>query len=354
MEASKKYRESINDRFLNFLGDVILQPYSIFRHVWKQAILLMGMITFGASIFIYYQALDPLSAIVASVSTISTIGFYAPPLGSMPSLEKVLLILIMIVSVGSAASMVQGVVTSVVKKELWTEDLDEMRIKRMDKHIIVLGYSQIGRYISQRLIEMGYKFCVITRVKENIKELQELGIPFILSDLKSPVDALNNAKINTASAIIMALENDDTNMLFALTAKFMNKSIRTIAINNDRLLIEGMKKAGIDVVLPIYSMVGSVAAYSVISDNILGVIHGGDNALAGRHIVQVEVRDNSKLDGASLKEVQVDVLSIIRDSKMVRFLTPDFKVIRGDKLMCLTDHESLKYLNQMNSTDNDQ
>jgi len=350
MEASKRYRESINDRFLNFLGNVVLQPYSIFRHVWRQMTLLIGMIAFGAFIFMYYQALGPLSSIVASVSTISTIGFYAPPLGSMPSLEKVLLILIMLVSVGSAASMVQGVVTSVVKRELWTEDLDKMRIERMDDHIIVLGYSQIGRYIAQRLIEMGYKFCVITRVKENIKELQDLSIPFILSDLKSPVDVLNQAKISTASAIILALENDDTNMLFALTAKFMNRETRSIAINNNRLLMEGMKKAGIDVVLPIYSMVGSVAAYSVVSDNVLGAIHGGDSALAGRHIVQEDVRENSKLDGAALKDVQVDVLLIIRDNRMIRFLTPDFKVVHGDKLMCLTDHESLKYLNQMNST----
>jgi len=348
LNRDNKYKDTKIDRINNFIDSIVLQPYSVLKHIWKQLLLLTAMISFGALIFIYYQALDLLSAIVASVSTISTIGFYAPPLNSMPNLEKVLLIVIMIVSVGSAASMVQGVVTSVIKRELWTEDIDKMRIQRMSGHVIVLGYSHIGRYVAQRLIEMNYKFCIVTREKENLKELQELNIPFILSDLKSPVEVLDQAKVSEASTIVLALENDDTNMLYALTAKFMKKDIRIIAINNDYKLLDGMKKAGIDVVLPIYFMVGSVAAYSVASEHVLGAIQGGDAIIAGRHIVQIDVRKGSKLEGTAIKNIPVDVLMLIRNSEIIRYITPESIVMNGDRLVCLTDHESIKILNQMN------
>ncbi|MGC8557422.1 MAG: potassium channel family protein [Nitrososphaeria archaeon] len=348
MKGDNKYKDTKKDRLYDLVESVLFQPYAVIKHIWKQLVLLGAMISFGAAIFMNYQALDPLSAVVASISTISTIGLYAPPLNTMPSLEKILLIVIMIVSVGSAASMVQGVVTSVIKRELWTEDIDKMRIQRMSGHVIVMGYSQIGRYVAQRLIEMNYKFCVVTRVKENVKELQELNIPFILSDLKSPVEVLTMAKISDATAIVLALENDDTNMLYALTAKFMKNGIRIISINNDHKLMDGMKKAGIDVVLPIYFMVGSVAAYSVASEHVLGAIQGGDSNISGRHIVQIDVNKGSELDGASLKDIPVDVLMIIRNGELMKYNTPDTRVMHDDKLICLTDHDSIKKLNDMN------
>jgi voltage-gated potassium channel len=348
LKADNKYKDTKTDRIYDFVESVFFQPYAVIKHIWKQLLLLGAMISFGAAIFMTYQALDPLTAVVASISTISTIGLYAPPINSMPDLEKILLIVVMLVSVGSAASMVQGVVTSVVKRELWSEDIDKMRIQRMSGHVIVMGYSQIGRYVAQRLIEMNYRFCVVTRVKENIKELQDLNIPFIISDLKSPVEVLTMAKVSDASAIVLTLENDDTNMLYALTAKFMKNGIRIISINNDHKLMDGMKKAGIDVVLPIYFMVGSVAAYSVVSEHVLGAIQGGDINISGRHIVQINVNRGSLLDGTSLKDIPVDVLMIIRNGELMKYNTPDTTVMHDDKLICLTDHDSIKKLNQMN------
>ena len=343
-----KYRDAAADRFYDFVDDVLFQPYSILRHIWRQLAVLTAMVIAGAAFFIYFQALDPLTALVASVSTISTIGFYAPPLSSMPNLEKVLLILIMIVSVGSAASMVQGVVSSVVRRELWTEDMDRRRIRRMEGHVIILGYTQIGRYVAQRLIEMGDRFCVVTRNRDNLKELQDLNIPFVFSDMKSPVDALTQANVQGASAIVLALEDDDVNMLYAMTARFMNGLIKEISVNNDRRLADGMRKAGIDVVLPIYSMVGSVAASSVHSGGILGAIFDGEGGLAGGHIVRVDVARGSGLDGAALREIPAHVVLVIRGKDTLEYLPPDFRTMAGDGLICLADNRGARLLNEMN------
>jgi hypothetical protein len=79
------------------------------------------MFVSGAAILGSYNHLPPLSAILASVSTITTIGLYVPNQGNfqtMPSLEAALLIVMIIVSVGAGASIVQSTVGTVAKGAL--------------------------------------------------------------------------------------------------------------------------------------------------------------------------------------------------------------------------------------------
>jgi Trk-type K+ transport system membrane component len=77
------------------------------------------MFIFGAVIFSVFEHLPPLDAMLASVSTITTIGLYVPNGGNFLTLnrtEATLLILMIIVSVGAGASIVQSTVNSVVKR----------------------------------------------------------------------------------------------------------------------------------------------------------------------------------------------------------------------------------------------
>ena len=53
-------------------------PYLLIRHIWIQLLVLASMFLAGAFIFQHYQGLDWLSALLGSVSTITTIGIYAP------------------------------------------------------------------------------------------------------------------------------------------------------------------------------------------------------------------------------------------------------------------------------------
>ena len=85
-------------------------------------------IFFGAAIFWHYQGLDWLTALLGSVSTVTTIGLYAPNIVSMPQTEKILLIIVIIVSVGSAASLVQALVSSITRKVMFSLNLTEMPI----------------------------------------------------------------------------------------------------------------------------------------------------------------------------------------------------------------------------------
>jgi len=168
MTSLHKYKLRTSIRARVFIDTLFLHPYSVFKHVWKQLLVLSFMIGFGAYVFYYFQKLDPVSALLASVSTISTIGLYAPPITEIPVVEKFLLIGIILTSVGSAASLVQGVVNSVVKTDLWLDEVQKSKVKYMKGHIIILGYTHIGRYVAERLITSKRDFCVITRKKKTL------------------------------------------------------------------------------------------------------------------------------------------------------------------------------------------
>ncbi|MGC9209422.1 MAG: potassium channel family protein [Nitrososphaeria archaeon] len=346
-ERKLKYRPPLSIRFRVYLETLILHPYPVMKHIWKQLLVLFSMIAFGAYVFSYFQRLDPLSALLASVSTISTIGLYAPPITSIPNIEKVMLIGIILTSVGSAASLVQGIVNSVVKTDLCIDEVQRTKIKYMKNHVIIIGYTQIGKYVADRLIEMKKDFCVITRRKENVKELQDRGIPYVPSDLSSPIDALNAANVQSASVIISALESDELNLLYALTTMHMNPQIRTVTINNSDQIYESLKEAGVHVVIPIYRLIGSMLASATVTENVVGVVTEISKRMPGMEIVEIEVKKDSRLDGMRISELPLDYFVLIREGGPVKYISPDLQLRPGDRILALVGLEGLRAVQEL-------
>ena len=114
------------------------------RNVYKELIVADAMFASGAAVFSYYDHPEPINATLASVSTITTIGLYTPNGGNFRTLngtEASLLIALIIVSVGAAASLLQGTVSSVVNGDLARGAAERRLIKRMKGHVIVFGYA---------------------------------------------------------------------------------------------------------------------------------------------------------------------------------------------------------------------
>jgi len=91
--------------------------------------ILTAMFFAVAAVYRYYQGLDWLTAFLGSVSTITTIGIYTPNIVTMPDTEKILLIAVFIISVGSAASLVQSTVSTLLRREFLLQNLDEVKAK---------------------------------------------------------------------------------------------------------------------------------------------------------------------------------------------------------------------------------
>ena len=67
-------------------------------------------------------------------------------LSTLSPAEQVLLAAMFIVSVGLAASVVQGVLSSVASREILMERTVTRRIRHAREHVIVAGYNHLRRY----------------------------------------------------------------------------------------------------------------------------------------------------------------------------------------------------------------
>jgi hypothetical protein len=86
--------------------------------------------------------------------------------------EAALLIVPIIVSVGAAASLRQGTVSAVVSGDLPRGEAERSLIRRMKGHVIVFGYTHLGRYVADELGQISVDTVVVTRHPASPHELE--------------------------------------------------------------------------------------------------------------------------------------------------------------------------------------
>ncbi len=180
------------------LYEAFYRPIMFLKVVYRQLLVLLAMFLWGAVIFVHFEQLPFLDALLASVSTITTIGLYVPNGGNFLSLNRTeagLLIVMIIVSVGAGASIVQDMVSSVVSGELAKGEAEKHLISKLSGHIIVYGFTHMGRYVADKLDEIGFDYVVITKNPEVYHELLNKDTYATLEHELQPIEALKSAGI---------------------------------------------------------------------------------------------------------------------------------------------------------------
>jgi voltage-gated potassium channel len=303
------------------------------------------MFAVGSVIFAYYQHLPALSALLASVSTITTIGLYVPNGGNFVTLnstEAALLIVLIIVSVGAAASLLQGTVSAVVSGDLARGEAERSLIRRMKGHVIVVGYTHLGRYVAGKLAEVGMDTVVLTRDPTVYESLTKQKVLVVLEQESRPVVNLKAANIDTAAALIAAHEKDTDNMLVVVSARRLRPDLRIISVVHDDQLIDTAKNAGADVVIPSSVSVGHLLALSATTRDLVGIVFS--ERVGTKEIAQFSVFRASRLIGQGLQNVSkyAHVVGIVRNDQLIRDLfDPGMKIQEGDTLLVFGDPAGL-------------
>ncbi len=141
-----------------------------------------------------------------------------------------------------------------------------------------------------------------------------------------------------ALALISTFDDDCDNMLAILSAKKINKEIRTITIVNERELVEGARESGADIAVSLHDLIGEMLAISTISREITGVFL--TDRLKSRHIAEFEIT-TSGIKYGDLKGI-CPILMISRKDEVIYDMSGDFQLQSGDVVYALIDHESLK------------
>jgi len=318
-------------------------PYVVLKRVWVQLFIIALMFFVGAAVFHHFQGLDWLTALLGSVSTITTIGLYSPNIIIMANPEKILLIIIIVASVGSAASLLQTLISTVTKKEFFMSRLDGVRVSTMSNHIIVMGYSFLGKYVAEKLKDMGMEYVVVTKDEEQAEIARNNGITAMSSPINLVYDALKKAGIARAGSLVATYDDDGDNMLSIMVAKQLNPKIRAITIINERELREGAKAAKADVVIAPSDIIGNILATATASNEIVGAFLPG--RFGGKDIAEFTITKEGLHNGAI--EQIAPLLLINRGGESFPNKDKDFVLETGDQIYILADHNAIIKLRKL-------
>jgi voltage-gated potassium channel len=325
-------------------------PAVFLKATYRQLLILVGMFGMGAAIFSFYEHLPPLASLLASVSTITTIGLYVPNGGNFFTInqtEETLLIVMIIVSVGAAASLLQATVNTVVSGDLARGEAERSLIKRMKNHVIVFGYAHLGRYVADKLGEIGVDYVVVTHDPAIYDSLTKKKVMAVLQHENRPIVALKEAGISTATTLIAAHDKDPDNMLITLSARRLRPDIRIISVVYDEQLTDTAKNAGADVVIPSSVSVGHLLALSAVTRDLVGVVFS--EKVGTKEIAQFSVFKSSKLIGKKLPELTqfAHVIGLVRGGELIQnVFDPNLNIKEDDTLLVFGDPVGLHELEE--------
>ncbi|MFP3310034.1 MAG: hypothetical protein RXO27_04480, partial [Acidilobus sp.] len=157
------------NRLLLEVLEVLSAPYSVLSRLMPQMAAIAIIIAITAYVFMYFQHIDLVSAIYASVGLVTTIGLYTPSLNAMPSSEKLFLTVLVLASVAIYTTIVMNIVSTVTKRTVWIDARARWRASHVKDHVIVLGDMP---EVATELDRMGIEYVMVTNNESLAASLQ--------------------------------------------------------------------------------------------------------------------------------------------------------------------------------------
>jgi voltage-gated potassium channel len=225
-----------------------IDPKKIFSsHLSVSVGLILLLILTGTAGYMFLEHLSALDALYHTVITIATVGFADLP---HPKEETRIFTIFLVLSglasfyyfAGAIAeTLIAGRIFEAIKMKRIEEGLEKVR-----DHVILCGYGDVGMLVAEKMKERS--LVAIERSEERLHDLSAKGILYVRGDSTNP-EALKQAGIERARAMIIALNSDPEVVYTILTAKELNPHIKIYARANELNSIGKMKKAGANYVI---------------------------------------------------------------------------------------------------------
>src|SRR4051794_7444897 len=210
-------------------------------------------------------------AFILTVDTVATTGSVPAPHDTAGEIVKVVLTFLG----GGALFYAPVTVTElVVTGELGTL-LAGRRARRMTErlrdHFIICGFGRVGRQVASDLRAADAPYVVIDEDPANRDAAYAPGVRF-LQARPSDDDALRDAGIARARAVIACVDSDAENIFIALTARELRPDIAIVARASQEEAESKLRRAGADRVISPYKSSGTEMARLALHPNVSGTM----------------------------------------------------------------------------------
>ncbi|MFM7217651.1 MAG: potassium channel family protein [Bacteroidota bacterium] len=223
-----------------------------FRKLYWAIGLIILVLLVGVSGYWLLEDYPLLDAVYMTVLTVGTVGYRE--VYDLDVSGKIFTSFLILFSLGSFAYALSVITRYIIEGEFqlyFKRYKVNKEINKLDGHVIVCGYGRNGQQACEQLRSGNLQFVAIESNPSVIELLrQEGGTLFIEGDATSD-EALIDAGIDRAKAIISALPSDAANVFVVLTARDRNPKLKIVSRASDDASEHKLKRAGADnVILP--------------------------------------------------------------------------------------------------------
>ncbi len=216
--------------------------------------------------------------------------------------------------------------------------------KKMDEHVVVIGYGTKGRSAVDTLINNGFDKEAIVIVDPSSNALGEAhadGLAVVTGDATRR-EVLRRAGVATASQVIITTDRDDSTVLSTLNVRQLNDSCYIVAAVREQDNVTLVRQSGADSVVTSSDAVGRLLGLSTLSPTLGSVMedlltYGQGLEVAERELLVPEV-------GKQPQQLPDQVIAVVRDGAVHRYFDPAVtQLVRGDRLIVVRPSQELPW-----------
>lgn len=190
--------------------------------------------------------------------------------------------------------------------------------RRVHGTIVIAGFGEVGKTVSLEIGKTGLTGTVVDQEEQS-------GVD-VVGDVTDQ-STLQQAGLQDADSIVIALDDDTTTMLATLVVRELSTSIRIVARADEAESVGKLYRAGADYVLALSTVSGRIIASSVLEDEEiiapdahLEIIRTSAPELAGHSLDEIDVRSKT---GCT-------VVAVERDGAVITDIGPEFVIDSED------------------------
>ena len=317
------------------------------RHIAVRLAAALGLVAFVALLTYFGRSgyVDPagdsiglLDAFYYSTVSITTTGYgdIRPESDGARLVTTVLVtparVLFLIILVGTTLEILAERSREAIRRNRWRKTLND--------HVIICGFGTKGQSAVSTLRDKGCTASEIVVIDE-LADARARATAWELAAVAGSVsstDALREAGIERARAVVVAVDRDDTAVLATLTARELNPRVSIVAAVREEENVHLLKQSGASSVITTASAAGRLLGHAVDAPRVTEVLEDllsvGEGLDIAEHIVA-----SGEAGPIDALEPEGLALGVLRNDELMRFDDPRAAHVRaGDRVIFLHSH----------------
>ncbi len=244
-----------------------------------------------------------------AIVTLSTVGYGDRyPVTTEGKIASFFLIIFTFAFLGAMIGNVSDAFNEAREREVLGMDGTDFK-----DHVVICGWSNIGKVTLEELMATEQKTVVITDNKEEITKIRDMDDKDLLytvyGDYKNDI-VLERANIKKAKTIVIVTDDDSESLIVSLSVKEMNpKARRIVSIKNEELK-KTLYSAGVTYVTSPSEMAGRMAASAAFEPEVARFVEDITTSTSGYEAQQYVISSSSFANGMTVGAFQEKMRSM--------------------------------------------